>query len=236
AGTVSFPSGTHNFSGQFSPTGTVNFNGATVNFNTPQSFPNLTFSSGTLAGSANVTITGTLNWSAGIMAGTGHTILSNGAIANLTGTGVKGLNRTFDNSGTVTYSGTGLNFGYGAAVSGIINNLGDGVFNATSNGDFAQSSAAAHAFNNSGTLNKSGAGTTTEFTGVTFNNSGSVNVNTGSLILNSSGSNSGLVNLLPGTTLNLVGNFNNLAAGSVSGAGNVNFSSGTHNIVGPILT
>ena len=236
AGTVNFPGGTHNFAGQFAPTGAVNLNGATVNFNVAQTFSNLTFSSGTLAGSANVTITGTLNWSAGIMAGTGRTIFGNGATANFTGTGVKGLNRTLDNSGTVAYSGTALTFGYGAAVSGIINNLGDGVFNVTSNGDFAQSSAAAHAFNNSGILNKSGAGTATEFTGVTFNNSGSVNVNTGTLTLNASGSNGGVIALAAGTTLNLVGNFNNLASGSISGAGNIGFPGGTHNIVGPILT
>lgn len=196
----------------------------------------LTFSAGTLAGSGDVTITGALTWSTGIMAGAGRTILGSGGTASFSGTGIKGLNRTFENSGTVNYTGTALTFGYTATVAGIIDNLAGGVFNATGEGDFLQSSAAAHAFNNSGTFNKSGAGTTTDFTAVAFNNAGSVNVNGGTLNLNSGGSNTGLMDVATATTLSLAGSFNNLAGGSIAGAGNVGFPSGTHNLVGPILT
>src|SRR5258705_9703981 len=39
--------------------------------------------------------------------------------------------------------------------SGIINNLAGGVFSVTGEGDFNQSSTAAHAFNNTGTVSKS---------------------------------------------------------------------------------
>ncbi len=236
AGTINFPGGTHNLAGQLLPTGAVNLSGATVNFNAPQSFPNLTFSSGTLAGSANVTLTALFSWTAGTMAGTGRTILDSGATANFTGAGTKGLNRTFDNSGTITYSGTVLTFGFGVAAAGVINNLVGGVFNVTGDGDFNQSSTAAHAFNNSGTFNRSGAGTSTVFTGVTFNNTGTANVTAGTLSLPSSGSNSGLIDLLAGTTLSFSGNFNNLAGGTIGGAGNVSLPAGTHNFVGPVLT
>src|SRR6185503_16837813 len=99
------------------------------------------------------------------------------------GASTKGLNRTFDNSGTVTYSGTALTFGSGVAAPGIINNLAGGVFSVTGEGDFSQSSAAAHAFHNAGTFNKSGAGTTTDFNSVAFNNTNILPITSGILEL-----------------------------------------------------
>ena len=192
----------------------------------------VTFSAGTLTGGGDVTITGILNWSAGIMAGAGRTILGSGGTANFTGSGIKGLNRTLENGGTIHYSGTVLAFGYTAIVAGIVNNLAGGVFNVTGEGDFNQSSAAAHAFNNSGTFNKTGAGTTTDFTAVAFNNSATMNVNAGTLNLNSGGSNAGVMDVAVGTTLNFNGTFSHAAGGTVSGAGTINFPGGTHNFAG----
>ncbi len=236
AGAINFPGGTHSIAGTFLPGGNVVISGATVNLVTSQSVPNLIFSGGTLAGAGDLTIVSNLTWSAGIMAGTGRTLLGSAAIGALTTAGIKGLNRVLENSGTINYSGTVLAFGYTAAVAGTINNLAGAVFNVTGEGDLNQSSTAAHAFNNSGTFNKSGAGTTTDFTGVAFNNSGTARVTSGTVTLASSGSNSGQLEILAGGTLNLSGNFNNLAAGSISGAGNLALPSGTHNLLGPVLT
>ena len=95
---------------------------------------------------------------------------------------VKGLTeRTLENAGTVNYTGNGLQFGRAASVATRIENVSTGVFNVTNEGDFRHNFSGSHAFNNAGTLNKSGLGTS-EFTRfVAFNNTGSVNVDGGTL-------------------------------------------------------
>src|SRR5258705_4254172 len=89
--------------------------------------------------------------------------------------------------------------------SGIINNLAGGVFSVTGEGDFNQSSTAAHAFNNTGTFNKSGAGTDTDFNSVAFYNTGTVNLTSGTLSFNSGGSNNNALVVPAGPTLELGG-------------------------------
>ncbi len=105
---------------------------------------------GTLMGSGDVTIAGTLNWSAGNMGGPGHILLASGAGGNFTGTGTKGLARIFDNAGTVNYSGNGLLFGYPTQVVGTFNNLVGGVFNVTGEGDFATYVSTGHSIQQCG--------------------------------------------------------------------------------------
>lgn len=235
-GTINFASGAHHFSGELVATGAVNLGSATLNFETPQVFPNLTLSGGTLAGSANVTITNVLNWSAGNMGGAGRTIIATGATANFTSASTKGLNRTFDNAGTVNYTGAALYFGFGFPVPGVINNLTGAVFNVVGHADLGQSSAAAHAFNNFGTLKKSGVGTTTDFSGVAINNSGLIQVLEGAVVLVASGNNSGLIDLAGGTSLTLFGNLTTLAGSDITGGGDIIVPSATHNFLGQMTT
>ena len=195
----------------------------------------LTINGGTMQGNGDVTVTGTWNWTGGIMGGAGRTIVSAGATASFSGANAKGINRTIENTGTITYGGTGLSFGFTAATAGMINNLAGGVFNVTADGDFTQSSAAAHAFNNQGTFNKSGAGTDTDFNSVPFNNTGTVNFTSGTLSFNNGGSNSTGIVVPAGTTLNLGGTFTHGVGSTLSGAGTFNFNNGTHNFVGQFL-
>jgi len=204
AGTFNFVGGTHTFFGQFFASNIVNFSGgtitisntlpgnsaqaviatlnnATVNFHAPQTLSSLTFSSGNLQGSGNVTVSNTFNWSGGTMGAGARTVIAAGATANLTTTIVKGVNRTIDNSGTINYSGNSLLFGSGGLV-GVINNLPGGVFTASGEADFLLSSGDANVVNNSGIFNKDGGGATT-LSGVSFNNSNLVNVSSGTLDL-----------------------------------------------------
>ncbi len=236
SGTINFSAGAHSLDGAFTPAGSVNLSGATVTFVVPQTIPHLNFSAGTLTGAGDLTIASNLTWASGIMAGSGRTVLASSAVAAFSTGGTKGLNRTLENSGTANYSGTGLTFGYTAPAAGVINNRPGGVFNITGDGDLNQSSAAAHAFNNAGSFHKSGAGTVTDLSAVAFNNSGTAQVEAGTLNLSASGSNSGLIEVLAGSTLNLFGNFNNLAGATISGGGNLNFPNGTHNLLGSVLT
>ncbi len=136
---------------------------------------------GTLAGGGEFTVSVQFAWSGGNMEGTGTTVIASGATGTISGTANKWLGRTLQNAGTVDYSGTRLYFGRAAGLVGVIDNLAGGRFDVTGEGDFSRSSESGHAFHNAGTFNKSGAGTTTIFTGVAFNNSGTVNVQSGRL-------------------------------------------------------
>src|SRR6202008_4991107 len=90
------------------------------------------------------------------------------------GAGNKWLSRTLENSGTLSYTGSNLLFGFGAGQAGVLSNLSGGVLNSNGDGDFVVWTAGTHAVNNSGTMNRSGAGTTN--VGVPLNNNGSVNI------------------------------------------------------------
>ena len=68
---------------------------------------NLTMLSGTLAGSGDISIAGTFNWSAGTMIGSGKMTLPNGATLNLNG-GTHQLNRVLENNGTANWTAGAL--------------------------------------------------------------------------------------------------------------------------------
>ena len=127
-----------------------------------------------LAGTGNLTISGLFTWSGGQLRGSGSTT-ANGGIS-ITGTGSKQLwDRTLNNgnNGTCTYDGS--NFGL---YLSSFNNQAGATFNLPTDGTIG--TIAGGTFNNSGTFNR----TTTSGTAtiqVVFNNSGTVNVQSGTL-------------------------------------------------------
>jgi hypothetical protein len=141
-------------------------------------------SSGTLGGAGDVTITGTFNWTGGMMSGSGKTIIASGGTLNLSGGGT--LSRVLQNDGTASWTGGGYNFS-----GGTFNNNGSFTVNLSSSPS-VQSFGGTSAFNNVGTFTKQGTGTATfsSFSGtMAFNNSatGTVDVQAGTLQLSSGG-------------------------------------------------
>jgi adhesin HecA-like repeat protein len=184
-------------------------------------------SGGTLTGTGNLTINGSLSWTAGTMSGAGTTALAAGAGGTLSGAGYKNLGRTLANAGTLDYTGSGFNFGSGTGWDvGVLDNTG--VFNA-SGGGFGYFNAVPHAFNNAGTFNYAGPGSFTSGA-VAFNNTGTVNVAAGTLSLAGGGTDTGAFALDAGAALNFSNGTHNLDAGSISGAGAVAVSGGTVNL------
>jgi hypothetical protein len=115
----------------------------------------------------------------------------------------------------------------------VLNN--EGTFNVTAGGDFAMNVPnAGHAINNSGTWNVSGAGTTSYVRSIAFNNTGAVNVTSGTFQLQGrdSGATTGSFAVSSGAVLEFGGNFILEAASIVEGAGNVRFASGEIGIRG----
>ncbi len=124
---------------------TTNLLGPTVSFNAGGTSSDVTLSAGTLAGNGDFTVTCAMNWTGGAMAGSGTTVVQDGAQLTINSATVVGLglDRTLNNSGQITWSGLG---GGILSGTGTINN--NGTFTKTDNSIVLLNVA----FNNAGTL------------------------------------------------------------------------------------
>ena len=199
-------------------------NGGTITLDQNIVLEKFTIANGSVTGSFNLTLNDNLQWSGGTMGGTGSTeVIGTATIVN---TGVnKGLDRTLNNSGTITYSAADLSnplfFGLnnGAATSVLNNN---GTFNTTAGGDFTLNAGVGRAINNAGTWNVSGAGTTSTVNGIAFNNTtGTVNVLSGATLSIASGytQTAGVTRVSGGT---ITSPTINITSGSLEGTGTIN--------------
>ncbi|MGE3771581.1 MAG: hypothetical protein AB7I32_01560 [Gammaproteobacteria bacterium] len=199
---------------------------ATINAGTAQldsntSILGLTQGGGTIAGTGTLIVTGDSTWSTGTHSGTG-TSQFDGALA-LSGAGLKVLlgGRTVNLNGTTTWSGNT------AANNGAIRFWNGGTLN--NNGTFNDANAFAsfiehnvgspHNFNNVGTYNKQSNTVTTVDLGVAFNNSGTVNVNAGTFLVNGGGTSSGLFQIAAGAVLEFRNGSSMLDEATTSGDG-----------------
>lgn len=153
----------------------------------------LSLSAGTLGGTGNLDILGALEWTGGTMSGSGTTSIAASATATLSGPADKQLiTRTFSNTGTVNWSGTGQFALNGSTVnnSGTFNLQSDSVVSVT---------GGTPTFNNlqGGALIKSGGtGVSTFSIGIVVNNAGTINSQTGVLDLGSAFTQTGGATLL----------------------------------------
>lgn len=154
---------------------------------------------GLLNGSATLSIHSgsTLEWTGGDMAGPGTTAILAGGQLLLTGAAGKSFyhgssgsgGRTLSNAGTIRWQGTGSLLGGDGAT---INNLAGGVFDVQENATLGYVGFGnGVTFNNAGLFKRSaGSGTFTVSAGA-FHNPGTVQVQAGTLALNSGGTSSG---------------------------------------------
>jgi fibronectin-binding autotransporter adhesin len=172
----------------------------------------LTLGGGTLAGAGNVTVSGAATFSGGQMLGTGTTVLN--GLATVSSLDLD-EGRSLQAKGGLSFAASAsidLNPNYtdstahgrlvNAATSTLTDNGGLSVYASNYGGNENGANAR---FVNAGTFNKGGAATS--IISVGFENSGSVNVNQGTLRLSGGSTHTG---------------------GSVGGAGQLQFSGGTH--------
>ncbi|MFQ5796053.1 MAG: CARDB domain-containing protein, partial [Candidatus Bipolaricaulia bacterium] len=191
---------------------------------------------GNLTGAGDLNVNGTLNWSSGTMSGSGTTTIAATGTMNISDLPVTLLGRTITNAGTVIWSSTvNIKSGRGA----VLNNLASGLFDVQNDQVFFfNQKGIISQFNNAGTFRKS-AGTGFTDIDIVFNNSGTVDVNSGTLNLKNGGTSSGAFSVAAGATLDFIGGNHSLdTSSSVTGAGTVDFSkstvtiSGTYNLAG----
>lgn len=159
---------------------------------------------GTLTGSGNINVTGSLSWLAGTMAGTGKTMIAAGSLAKLgmglpMGNNTLTLSRTLDNSGKVVLWRNGSQGATSSfSTGGVLNNLPGGVFDIAYQEVFTGGFSGSGAFNNAGTMNVSAGTAPFNLNAVPLNNTGVINVYSGGL--QGSINNSGVMNVYAGNT------------------------------------
>jgi hypothetical protein len=197
---------------QLNGQGLYRINAGTVAANADVAIGKLDMLGGTLSGTGTVTINSLMNWTNGGMSGGGRTIIPVGATLNAALPSGAGLNaRTLENGGTVIWTGAG-NLGF---VSAVITNRAGALFHAQGGGGLTFVSGP-NRFDNAGTFRKSVNPGTLEIVdfslSASFNNFGTVEIQTGTLLSQTSFNNRGAVNLANATTIRLTG------GGSVTGS------------------
>ena len=228
--TLQFPSSTFTLNAGTTITGagTTQVNGGTVTLGGAVTALNLDLVGGTLNGTGDLTMAanGTLDWTGGTMTGGGKVTIPATAQLNISGTANKDLrNRTVDNLGTTTWTGTGnIRSGNG----GVFNNLSGATFDAQNDRSFVYSLAGgATVFNNAGTFKKT-VGVLTTSVSLFFVNTGTVEVDSGLLSYNSGGTSTGNFDIATGATMQFPSNTFTLNIGTtITGAGATRISGGT---------
>lgn len=210
---------------------------ALVTLNTPANCADVTMGdvlfTPTLTGSGTLTVRGSFVWTSGAMSGSGRTVIEAGAtmLAASPG-GVTLTTRTLENGGTALWTGAGnINLLGGA----VITNRAGALFHAQNAANLSVSGGSSFGrFDNAGTFRKSAhTGTTATGAGdVSFNNSGTVDIQAGTLSLGSGGTHSGSFTVPAGTVLALDGTHNAGAGSSITGAGQFIVNGGTANLAG----
>ena len=231
-GSHTFTFATANLTGNYICTNnTVTISGATANFSgTGTVTPSvLNLSGGSLGGSQHVTVLGQMNWTGGTISGSGRTIIPPGATLDINGTGTKILSggRILENGGTTFWNAGNIQ----GATATVITNRAGALFLVQSSA--AITGAGGGRFDNAGTFRKTSAGTTTINNLVSFNNYGTVEIQSGTLSLVGGGLNDGTMDMAAGTTLNLSGGtFTSSAGSSITGAANLTVSGAVANLAG----
>lgn len=191
-----------------------------------------TLSGGTLGGAGNFTLNGPSVWTNfTTMDGTGTTIVSaTGSLAISPGTFTKTLARPLDNFGSITFTGDNQFASIALQGATITNRIG-ATFTVNNSSDaFFYGASGTNTFLNNGTFTKSGTAAVT-FGGdaaslpVSFVNAGQVNVQAGTLILQTGATHTGHFAISSGALLQFEGGHVFSATSDITGAGNVLFNS-----------
>ncbi len=206
----------------FTGPGRVRFNGGTHTFSTPIDFNTRTVDlvSGTFTGPGNLTFRGPFNWTNGTVSGAGT--------VDITATGTMSLlndltmSRGFTNNGTIDWPNGNVFFTGGT----LLNNS---LMTARAPDRVLVENSGTNLFTNAGTLNVNpGEGHSIEFR-MPATNTGTINVQSGTLFVTRQFTNNSTVSVPAGTDLQFFNGPTTHNAGiNYSGTGFINFGSGTH--------
>ncbi len=211
--------------------GTLVISSGSLSLGSTSSITNLTLSGGTLKGDGDVTFSGTVDWTSGTMSGSGLTTFASTATVSLASSSNMSLLRNVNNAGTVDWTGSGwLVLEDGDTWDNQSGSLFDDQVDST-----IDPVVGLVTFNNEGTFTKSGGtGTTTLDGNVALNNSGTTNVNDGTLLIHDAVDNSGTINIATGCLLQIAGLGELESTSDITGGGSIEIASNTTTLGGTI--
>lgn len=226
SGTLAFPSGgTSSGTFSISPSGAVAFVGGTFNIDGPMTVTGSAVLAGANLGGSGSASFSNLLWSSGTLSNTGDVDIAAGGSLVLGGTVAKTLSAgvlSIDGSGSWSGSGT-LTTANNSGPSAV-NLDATGVFELSDSDSFTTGSLSSASLNNAGLLQKlTGTGTAVLGGGWTWTNSGTIDVEKGSLVLGS-GTGSGMFTIGSGASLSLTGAACNLSGATFAGSGTANLT------------
>jgi len=223
-GTTDITAGIVNLNGTTSATaGTLQLTLGSLNISSSASLNNLTLAGGVLTNNGSTSVNGSFLWSGGTLTGTGTTTVN--STGNLQVTGV--ASSTLDGHSLINNSASASN-GWTSTVSNWFFQNGasftnNGVFNILTNSRTIFS-AGADSITNTGTMNvATGANTATINTA--FNNSGTLNIQNGTLALAGGGTGTSGQYVVNGT-LDFTGGTHTLSNSLISGTGTTDVIAG----------
>jgi hypothetical protein len=229
AGTVSVSTLTVNAGGLLVATGgTLSVTnlvvaGGTATLSTATTVPNVTLSSGTLDGTAHMTVGKTFAFSGGTLSSAATTTISSGATMTVSGAGAKTItSRVIDNKGAVVVTGAGSIAGTAASI------LNSGTIDFQSDASITGGASIV----NTGTIMKS-AGTGTSSIGLTLTNVGVLRSDSGTIALTSTPANLSGGVLTGGTYAVSSGAKIQLPSGITTNAATVSIDGATSQITTP---
>jgi fibronectin-binding autotransporter adhesin len=224
---LNISSGTANFQGTLSLQN-IGMTGGTIGGTAPMTVAgNLSISNGTLGNTGDVTVAGTFDWASGTIGSSDGTATGTVSIAgatSITSSSAKNLHKkTLSMNDGGSYAGNGqIIFRY----SGILNIPAGKTFTANVTASVSWSiSNGGGTINSAGTFDKQGSSALSILTA--FNNTGSVQVNAGSLNLSGGGTHNGAFSIAATTTLEFGGGTHDLSTSTLSGTGLLKISGGT---------
>ncbi len=231
-GTVSFPGAVAGLGGTLTVNGgSVTFlgtipaagpavtidGGGTANFSSNNlTVPSLNLAGGTLTGSAVVTVSGALSWSAAsTMSGGGQTIAQGTTTIDADGSQAYLVGRTLVNDGTMDWYGSVFRLYSSAAIV----NAAGATFNTNTGAEILNQDGSSPSFTNSGTIDGL-QGNYTATIGVAFTNTsiGTVDAQSGGLEFSGSSTFAGTVEATGGGSLTMATPPTNLVSGTLTGA------------------
>ena len=257
AGTVRFGGGTVEVNATYNVTGSTEFLGGIVDFNPSATLTSLgsalsisggeaNFSSGEdlavasfaltggrLAGDADVTVSGPLDWSGGAMAGGGTTRVNGPSTLDVPSGTYLTLQeaRRLVLNGASTLGGAGFAQGYGLAMyDASVLEVASGRTLTLRDGAKLYNFGGGPTLVNNGTIDK--IGPEEAAVGLRLDNNGTINVAAGTLGLTGGGDSATTINVAANSTLRLGGDFTFGGGGGLAGAGLIDFAGGTHTFAG----
>lgn len=206
------------WSGGMVPNGNFNalINTGTATLDADYAIVGLTLG-GTLAGPQTLTTSGLAQLGGTIR---GSTLQANGGGSLTASTSLDGA--TVRNAAGQTFTQSTAGAGLFLANGSVVQNAG--IYNAQNDGGFVFNGGSGNAFFNTGVFNRNLSSGNFAVTNVEFHNSGTVNVQSGSLALNGGGVSTGAFNVSSGATLR-IGSATFAAGSSVAGAGTLEINS-----------